>query len=136
MILKRYGTMLHSVEPHFDARAMNEIGFQRSHELSLAAAEFTAAYNLIELHELVAQADGLVQMDAEQAVLRHLHDQLSHLESKHPGRVLVLESEPGRDYPKLHEKITNIVVEGENKLHFHRTVDPPLRMGVYAPRQS
>lgn len=134
MILKRYGAMLHSVEPHFDARALNEIGFQRSHEMSVAAAEFTDGYELIELHELVATADALVQMEAEQAVLKQLSEQLEHLQRKHHERVLVLENEVGRDYPKLHEKMTTIVVEGENRLHFHRTVDPPLRMGVYAPR--
>lgn len=136
MILKRYGTALHSVEPHFDARALNEIGFQRSHELSMDGEEFAAAYELIDMHELVASAEGLVQMDAEQGVLNRLREQLEHLEAKHAGRLLVLENEAGRDYPKLHEKITTIVVEGENKLHFHRTVDPPLRMGVYAPRPS
>lgn len=136
MILKRYGAALHSVEPHFDARALNEIGFRRSHELSIDGDEFAAAYELIDVHELVASAEGLVQMDAEQGVLNRLREQLEHLEAKHAGRLLVLQNEAGRDYPKLHEKITTIVVEGENKLHFHRTVDPPLRMGVYAPRPS
>lgn len=135
MILKRYGSKLHSVTPHFDARAMNEIGFQRSHELTLEAAEFASRYQRIAEHALTAHAEGLVQMDAEIHVLNALRAQLDAILEHHNGtHVLLVENEQGRDYPKLHEKITTIVIEGENKLHFHRTVDPPLRIGIYAPR--
>jgi len=135
MILKRYGSILHSVTPNFDARAMNEIGFQRSHEASLDAGEFEAGYERVEVHELRAQAEGFVQMDTEERVLAQLREQLDHLIEHDTGdQLLLVENEQGRDYPKLREKITNAVIEGENKLHFHRTVDPPLRIGVYAPR--
>ena len=137
MILKRYGAHYHSVTPNFDARAMNEIGFQRSHELSIEADAFARDYQRVEQHELDATAGGLVQMEAEQAVLDDLRRQLDELQARHGnGRMLLVESEQGRDYPKLHERITTLVVEGENKLHFHRSVDPPLRIGVYAPRQT
>ncbi|HEX6558680.1 MAG TPA: hypothetical protein VF021_04440 [Longimicrobiales bacterium] len=135
MILKRYGNNLHSVLPHFDARAMNEIGFQRSHELSLELAEFEQRYHRVGQHELTAHAEGMVQMDAEIKVLHALRAQLDELLAHHNGgHVLLVENEQGRDYPKLREKITTLVIEGENKLHFHRTVDPPLRIGIYAPR--
>ena len=43
MIAKRYGTKIQSVTPNFDARAMNEIGFQRDNEWSLPADEFADA---------------------------------------------------------------------------------------------
>jgi hypothetical protein len=135
MILKRYGSNLHSVTPNFNARAMNEIGFQRSHEVSLTADEFEQRYQRLAEHQLTAHAEGLVQMDAEERVLQSLRAQIDELLARHnSGHVLLVESEQGRDYPKLHEKITNIVLEGENKLYFHRTVDPPLRVGIYAPR--
>lgn len=136
MILKRYGTQLHSVAPNFDARAMNEIGFQKSAEHSMAAAEFASAYEKIGAHELTAAAEGDVQVVAEKEVLDALHAQLQKIRSElKEGHVLLVESEPGRDYPKLREKMSTIVIDGQNRLHFERTIDPPLRIGVYAPRK-
>ena len=136
MILKRYGSMLHSVTPNFDARAMNEIGFQRTHEMSVSDVDFGQKFEHTESHELTAEAEGMVQIDAETAVLGKLKAQLDALHERYPGNMLLVESEAGRDYPKLHEKTTTIVIEGENKLHFHRFVAPPLRIGVYQSRQS
>lgn len=137
MILKRYGAQFHSVSTNFDSRAMTEIGFRRSNEFSVPADEFAARYQLVDTRELTASAEGRVQNEAEQAVLTALEQQIEDLRSGlHNGQVLVVESEQGRDYPKMREKVTTQVVEGENKLHFMRTVDPPLRIGIYEPRKS
>ena len=137
MILKRYGEQLHSVAPNFDPHAMNEIGFQRTDEHSLSAEEFDARYEQDRLHELTASAEGHVQSEAEAAVLSQLRDSLEKLRAGlSNGQLLVIESESGRDYPKMRETVKNQVYEGANRLHFQRTVDPPLRVAVYRPRQS
>lgn len=131
MILKRYGNKLHSVTPNFDPRAMNEIGFQRDHEFSVDADEFQSNYSRIEEHALTGSGEGMVQNDAEQAALDQLSAQLTALHEGGADRVLVIESEQGQNYPKLREKVTNLVVDGENKLHFARTIEPPLLIGIY-----
>ena len=137
MILKRYGSELNSVTPNFDANAMNEIGFQKTADYSVAADEFAARYEQAAVHELAASAAGHVQAEAESAVLNELEHQLAGLRAGlGHGEMLVIESESGRDYPKLRETVTTKVVEGANRLHFQRTVDPPLRVAVYRPRQS
>jgi len=137
VILKRYGANVQTVKPNFDARAMNEIGFQKSDELSMPAAEFESSYEKKATHELIASAEGDVQMVAEQAVLDSLKAQIDSLQSAlNQGEVLLIESEQGRDYPKLREKTSTIVVGNENRLYFERTIDPPLRLATYAPRKS
>lgn len=135
MILRRYGGQFHSVKPNFDPRAMNEVGFQKSGELTVTADEFETRYHPVAEHELRAEAEGSVQHEAESAVLESLRAQLDGLiSSLKDNEVLVVLSEPGRDYPKLREKVSNVVTGHENKLHFHRSIDPPLRLGVYASR--
>src|SRR5688572_22890690 len=137
MILRKYGTTVHSVEPNFDSRAMNEIGFQKNGKLSLSTEEFQQKYSRRTVHELTASADGLVQHEAEDKVLASLREQLQKLEAGlEEGNVLFVESEQGKDYPKTREKQRTIVVGNENKLHFERTIDPPLRIGVYAEGAS
>jgi hypothetical protein len=137
MILRKYGTTVHSVDPNFDSRAMNEIGFQKNGKLSLSAEEFQQKYSRRTIYELSASADGLVQHEAEDKVLASLREQLQKLEAGlEPGSVLFVESEQGKDYPKTREKQRTIVVGNENKLHFERTIDPPLRIGVYAEAAS
>ncbi|MGH7466510.1 MAG: hypothetical protein ACRENP_00845 [Longimicrobiales bacterium] len=137
MILRRYGNTVHSVDTNFDARAMNEIGFQRNGQLSLAWAEFEQKYLRGEGHELVARAEGFVQHEAEERVLKALSDQLSELQrGLADGSVLFIESEAGKDYPKTREKQKTIVVGNENRMHFERTIDPPLKVAVYAEQRS
>jgi hypothetical protein len=137
VILKRYGAQLQSVDLNFDPIALNEIGFRKSSDYSLEADEFEARYQLVDTHELTASAEGGVQNEAEAAVLAALEKQVESLRSGlRSGQILVVESEAGRDYPKVREKVTTHVVDGENKLHFLRTVDPPLRIGIYAPRED
>jgi hypothetical protein len=132
MILRKYGNTVHSVDPNFDSRAMNEIGFQKNGKLSLSTDEFEQQYRRRAGHELTASADGLVQHECEDKVLNSLREQLQKLEANlEDGNVLLIESEQGKDYPKTREKQRTIVVGTENKLHFERTVDPPLKVGVY-----
>ena len=135
MIAKRYGTKIQSVTPNFDARAMNEIGFQRDHEWSLGAEEFEETYDKVETHELTAAAEGDVQGEAEEKLLDSLLEQLNAV-AKTVGQdgVLMIESEQGTDYPKTRHTQSNQVVGSENRLYFRFTVEPPLRVAVYRRR--
>lgn len=136
MIFRRYGASAHVVRPNFDARAMNEVGFQKTGE-SIPWEEFEVMYERAAGHELVARAEGDVQHEAEARLLSELLDQLNQLEAVlGDGRVLLIESESGKDYPKLREKQRTVVVGGENRLYFERTIDPPLRVAVYAEKKS
>ena len=137
MIMRRYGSRYHGVTPNFDPHAMNEIGFQKTDDEAIAAEDFTARYERAESFELTSTADGEVQGETEAQVLRHLRKQLEQLHANlKDDELLVVESEIGRDYPKMREKVTGTVVAGANRLHFNRYVDPPLRVAVYRPRQS
>ena len=135
MILRKYGKSYHSVTPNFDSRAMTEIGFQKSGEQSLEVPEFEAAYERLEGRELTAVAEGTVQDQVEKDMLEGLRKQLVDLEEGlDDNAVVVIESEQGKDYPKTREKTTNAVVGNENKLHFQRYIEPPLRVAVYRKR--
>ena len=135
MILRRYGESFHSVEPNFDPRAMNEVGFRRDRAFSISVEELSESYEAGEAHDLVAEAEGPVQTEAEATVLVDLEAQLKALvEGLGEGGVVVVESEPGRDYPKMKETRSNVIVDGENKFHFRRYVEPPLKVRVYVKR--
>jgi hypothetical protein len=137
MIFRKYGKSYHSVTPNFDSRAMTEIGFQKSGEQSLEVPEFEANYERVDGRELTATAQGTVQDQVEKDMLETLRQQLVALEQGLDGNsVVVIESEQGKDYPKTREKTTTTVVGNENKLHFERYVEPPLRVAVYRKRQS
>lgn len=136
MIYRRYGSSAHVVEPNFDARAMNEIGFQKTGE-SMSWEEFQSKYERSAAHEFLATADGDVQHEVEEKLLRELREKLNQLEATlGDGRVLFIESEQGKDYPKMREKQRTVVVGSENRLHFERTIDPPLRVGIYVEKKS
>ena len=135
MILRRYGESFHSVEPDFDPRAMNEVGFRRDRVFSITVDELSQSYEAGEVHDLVAEAEGPVQTEAETAVLIDLEAQLSALvDGLGEDGVVVVESEPGQNYPKMKETRSNVSVDGENKFHFRRYVEPPLKVRVYAKR--
>lgn len=135
MIIKRYGSKVQSVTPNFDARAMNEIGFQRDNEWSMATDEFTESYEKVETHELTAAAEGGVQGEAEEKLLESLQEQLVAVEKTVvDDGVLMVESEQGVDYPKTRHTQTNQLVGHENRLYFRFTVEPPLRVAVYRKR--
>lgn len=135
MILKRYGTRLHSVRPDFDSRALTEIGFRRDRRLSLGAADFEEEYEAVETVELSADADGPVHDRAEQKLLRNLEQALLRVEADAGEGLVVIESAQGVDYPKTRDRKQNQIREGRNRLYFHWTVDPPLRVSVFRPRR-
>lgn len=137
MLLRRYGTALQSVVPDFDPRAMTEVRFRRDREHSIPAEEFDSGYRKVREESLTAEADGAVQSEAEQEVLDRLEEALAGvLEGLSEGEVAVVESEQGTDFPKLRERKEGVIVKGENRLHFHWWVDPPLRVGIYRPGGS
>jgi hypothetical protein len=135
MILRKYGKTYHSVVPNFDSRAMTEVGFQKSGDHSIESGEFESNYERGEARELTAVASGAVQNQVEKQMLDSLREQLLEVENAAGDGVVVIESEQGKDYPKTREKTTTQVVGHENKLHFERTIDPPLRIAVYRPRK-
>lgn len=131
MILRRYGSTLQSVEIHFDARAMSEVGFRRDHEVSLDADDFAGSHEKLEEHELTATSEGPVQDEAEEALLDDLESQLGELEAGLDEDQLLVVENSRDDYPKTRDEKKDVVVEGENRLYFHWRVEPPLRIGVY-----
>ena len=132
MILRRYGKNVHSVETNFDSKALTEIAFMRDHQVSTPGEEFFQAHEKLSEHGLTAQAEGDVQDEVESVMLDDLLAQLSVLrESLEESQVLLIESEQGNDYPKTKTRQKSVVVEGENRLYFYSSIDPPLRVGVY-----
>src|SRR5690606_29093825 len=132
MIVRRYGMTVQSVAPNCDSRAMTEIGFQRTNDLVMPAEEFLERHERVDGRELTATAEGDVKDEAEQALLASLLEQLQALEAEvGEGHVLLVENQPGQDYPKTRDRTTNVIVAGQNRLYFHWTVDPPLKLGIY-----
>lgn len=135
MILRRYGTTYQSVDLNFDSKALTEIGFRRNQERAEPADQFGEQWERVRGSELAAEAEGTVHDEVEQRLLGDLEAQLRALEAElGPDEVLVIESEQGTDYPKTRTQTRNAVVEGENRLHFTTTVQPPLRVGIYRKR--
>ena len=131
MIVRRYGKWYHSVQPNFNPTAMTEIGFQRDRVFSIAAAELEVDYRELEADELGADANADVQRDAEKALLADLEGNLKDWAARlDPGQLLVVKN--GRsDWPKTRERREAVIVDGENRFHFHWWVDPPLKVGIY-----
>ena len=133
MILRRYGTKYVKVTHNFDSRAMTEVGFTRDPEVSYTVDEFEARYERLLGRDLTATASGNVQGEVEDEMLASLRDQLDSLEAGlDDGNILVIEGHG--DHPKTRGKQTTTVVQGENRLVFEYTIDPPLRIGVFGPR--
>lgn len=131
MIFRRYGTSYQSVDLNFDSKALNEVGFRRNHGESIAAEGFDEAHPAAATHELVAQAEGDVQDHTEQLLLDRLQEQVEAiLGGLSEGQFLVVENDQGHDWPKTRQDTKNVIVEGENRLHFTYTVHPPLRISV------
>ena len=134
MILRRYGTSYQSVDLNFDSKALNEIGFRRNHEHSIAVEDFDGSYALGVTHEVQAEAEGDVQDHTEQHLLDRLQEQIEALiRELGDGEVLVVKNGQGHDYPKTRQQTANVIVEGENRLHFTYTIAPLLRIAVYRP---
>ena len=131
MIFRRYGTAYQSVDPHFDSLALNEIGFRRNREESIPAEGFDEAFETLASHDLVTEAEGDVQDRTEALLLERLAARLQELQDAlGSGEILVVENDQGHDWPKTRQTISNVLVEGENRLHFHYTMAPPLRITV------
>lgn len=132
MLLRRYGSRYQSVELNFDSNALNEIAFRRDHRVSHSAEEFDDSYTRVREHALEAEAEGSVHTEVEAAALDDLEAQvMAILEGLGDDEVAVVESEAGVDWPKTRQDTHNVVIEGENRLHFTVHVAPPLRIGVY-----
>lgn len=132
MIFRKYGVSFQSIELNFDSKALNEVGFRRNHQRSIWADTFRLEYELVETREIVAEAEGDVQDQTEQQLLDKLERAVDALSSDlEEGEVLVIENEQGRDYPKTKQQTSNVIVDGENRLHFFYTIAPPLRIGRY-----
>lgn len=135
MMVRRYGSALHSVEIDFNSKALTEIGFQQDRKWSMPDIEFEEAYEKTATRELTAEAEGDVQDHVEQMMLDDLEGQLEAILEELPeGGVVVIESEQGVDYPKTRSRSKNVVVEGENRLYFYSSTDPLLRVATYRPR--
>ena len=131
MIFRRYGGAVQSVDVDFDSKALTEIRFRKNNEVA-HAAEDVAKWRRLRGHELEGKAEGWVQDHVEQQLLDDLEAQLRAIEAAlGPGELVVIESEPGTDYPKTVTQQKTVNVEGENKFHFTSTLRPPLRLGVY-----
>ncbi len=131
MIFRRYGNAYQSVELNFDSKALNEIGFRRDRVESIPAEELDG-FEKKTTHELVAEAEGAVQDETEQLMLERLAEQILAIDRNlGPGEILVVDNDQGNDWPKTKQQTTNVIVGGENRLHFSYTMGPPLRATVW-----
>ncbi|CAN5797407.1 hypothetical protein BH23GEM11_BH23GEM11_13200 [soil metagenome] len=134
-LLRRQGSRVFPVVSNFDYRAMNEIAFRAGREEVEPAEAFDARMERVREMQLETATDGPVQADAEAALLDQLNERLDRcLSELSPGEVLVIESAPGVDWPKTRERRKDVIVDGENRFHFHWRVEPPLRVAVYRER--
>ena len=132
MIFRQYGISFQSVDLNFDSKALNEVGFRRNHQRSIGSDDFRSGYELVEIHEIFAEAEGDVQDYTEQQLLDKLENEVDALSnSLGEGEALVIENEQGRDYPKTKQQTSNVILDGENRLHFFYTIAPPLRIARY-----
>lgn len=129
----RYGNNFQSVSFEFGAKALNEVGFRRDRESTFPVDDLAEGYDLLETVEMTAEAEGDVQSETEQLLLDRLKEQAqAAVDSLPEGGIAVVANERGgRDQPKPRQTIGNVVVEGENRLHFTYHVDPPLRLELY-----
>jgi hypothetical protein len=90
------------------------------------------AYAKVGTHELVAEAEGSVQDETEGVLLTRLAEQILALDQRlGAGELLVVDNDQGNDWPKTRQKTSNVVVEGENRLHFQYSIAPALRVTVW-----
>ena len=66
---------------------------------------------------------------------RNLERELRRVEADADDGVLVIQSAQGVDYPKTRDRKQNQIRDGRNRLYFHWTVDPPLRVSVFRRRR-
>jgi hypothetical protein len=137
MLCREYRSSYQSVDIGFDARALNDIGFRRNRELSVPEAEFPDLYAKVDSVEVQTEADGPVQYETKQVLSDRLRAKVEELLARLPeGGVLVVENELGHDYPKTRQLTKNGIEDGENRLHFEYTMEPPLRLTLFRPRAN
>jgi hypothetical protein len=137
MLCREYRSSYQSVDIGFDARALNDIGFRRNRELSVPEAEFPDLYAKVDSIEVQTEADGPVQYETKQVLSDRLRAKVEELLARLPeGGVLVVENELGHDYPKTRQLTKNGIEDGENRLHFEYTMEPPLRLTLFRPRAN
>lgn len=136
MILRRYGTAYHSVQPNFNPTAITEIGFRRDRLYSVSAADFESQWKRIDGAEIGAEADGEVHRETERALLRRLEKALrDKVSALAEDEALVVEN--GRDdWPKTRERREVVVGELDNRFHFHWWVEPLLGVAVHRRRRE
>jgi hypothetical protein len=135
-VFRRYGSTYESVTFEFEGKALTEVGFRRDHEESFPVGELDDRFELLETVHLTSEAEGDVQSETEQLLLDRLLEKGRAAAERLPkdGIAVVENERGGRDQPKPRQKITNVVVKGENRMHFHYVIDPPLRISLYRPR--
>jgi hypothetical protein len=137
MLVRRYGSQVQGVDTNFDPNAITEIAFRRNSAFQMPADDFFASYTRAGEHLVAAKSDAPVQRDAQRMIIQQLLDQIAALEAGlGENEVLLFENEPAKDFPREHEKQEGVIVGGQNRLVFHRHVDPPLRFGRYRRAES
>jgi hypothetical protein len=132
MLLRRYGKKIQSVEPNFQANALTEIAFTRTDDFHEEADRFEEEWRLAASHEVAGSTKGDVKTEVESALLEDLLGQIEAVVGDlSDGEVVLVENALGQDHPKLRDATKGLVVDGQNRLHFTYTVDPPIRLGVY-----
>ncbi len=135
MLLRRYGDTVQGVAADFDPNALTEIGFRRDRTFSLPLGTFEERYEKLREEVLAPEADGPVQSEAEARLLAELEQGITGiLGTLEEGEVVLVESAQGVDWPKVRDRKQGIIVDGENRLHFHWRVEPALRLGIYGRR--
>lgn len=132
MLLRRYGSRLHSVEINFDSKALNEIGFRRDNLTAFEVDDFESTFERVAGHSFSAEAEGEVHDEVEQAVLDQLEAKVRGvLDGLAEGEVAVIESEQGGSYPKTRQGRRSVMKDGQNRLFFTVSIDPPLLLAVH-----
>jgi hypothetical protein len=132
MLLRRYGKNIQSVEPNFQANALTEIGFIKTDGFRAQADDFADEWEAVDARVISGTTVGDVKSEVESALLADLLRQLDEvLAEAGAGAVVLVENALGQDHPKTRDSTQTLVVDGENRLRFTYTVDPPLRVGVY-----
>ena len=130
MIIRRYGSRVHSVTLNFDPAAMTEVGFRRDHEQQWDVADFLDQYELVREEEIIAEATDAVQAEAEKKLLLALKEQFDAVYGTvEEGQMLSIESKTGVDYPRT--RYDRSTKGGQD---FTYTIDRPLRLGIWAKR--
>jgi hypothetical protein len=121
--------------------AMTEIAFtpvtDRVNAVNTLPPEAVLLSALEKLEEIPLEpvAEGAVQSETEAKVLELLRDEVEAARSRMPpGQLLVVENQPGIDWPKTRETRTEILEPMGNRFHFRWHVAPPLRLGRYRVR--